>query len=263
MHDIFVNLNFRRFLVMVLKGSPLLVPDLRSLPSWWCASTTKAHLLHDQTHFRTDMVLRGVNWRNREITAFHARTMAGLCCRLRTGRGVPAPSISSIATCEPEIDAPKRMSSNRKNSGSGSTDGIGVIPVAAQVAFRTCFAMERVTVITCMSCPDVATDNQGRVREERVNHCGGCVWHQHHVGFVNAFQYADRGQIQHFYLLQRIRHLPDEGRNRDIMFFAFEGIGEAQIDKLRFDMLVPAASRQNIPADILVLSRIGHGQSSW
>ncbi|CNT87753.1 Uncharacterised protein [Salmonella enterica subsp. enterica] len=88
---------------------------------------------------------------------------------------------------------------------------------------------------------DVATDNQGRVREERVNHCGGCVWHQHHVGFVNAFPAADRGAVKHFAFFKEFG-IYLMSRNRDVLFFAF-GIGEAQIDKLHF---VLVQHRQNV-----------------
>lgn len=88
---------------------------------------------------------------------------------------------------------------------------------------------------------DVTTDNQGGVREERVDNRSGRIGHQHHVGFVNAFPAADRGAVKHFAFFKEFG-IYLMSRNRDVLFFAF-GIGEAQIDKLHF---VLVQHRQNV-----------------
>lgn len=62
-----------------------------------------------------------------------------------------------------------------------------------QVIFGALCNGARVMVIALQGArfKDVAMDNQGGVGEEWVNYCGGCVWHQHYVGFVNAFLAAN------------------------------------------------------------------------
>ena len=42
---------------------------------------------------------------------------------------------------------------------------------------------------------DVATDNQSWFFEERINDRSGCIWHQNHVGFVNAFPATNGGAV--------------------------------------------------------------------
>lgn len=44
-----------------------------------------------------------------------------------------------------------------------------------------------VIVLQGVRFKDVVMDNQGGVGEEWVNYCGGCVWYQYYVGFVNVF----------------------------------------------------------------------------
>lgn len=94
---------------------------------------------------------------------------------------------------------------------------------------------------------DVATDNQGRIGEERVNHCGGCVWHQHHVGFVNAFPAANRGAVKHFAFFEEFSiHLMS--RDSDVLFFTF-GIGGSANQQT--SLRARSASSSTCSADIL------------
>ncbi len=97
--------QFRRLFGHGVKAGRHFVSDLRSLLRGGALTATEAHLLHDGAHFRAADILRGVNWRNREITAFHARTMAFVAAFI-FGKEFGRLQYRPIATCEPEIDAP-------------------------------------------------------------------------------------------------------------------------------------------------------------
>jgi len=112
-----------------------------------------------------------------------------------------------------------------------------------QVLFSAFCDRAWVTVIALQRArfQDIAADDQRRFFVERVNERSGCIWHQNHVGFVNAFPAANGGAVKHFAFFKEFGvHLMS--RDRDVLFFTF-GIGEAQINKLHF-MFVQ--HRQNV-----------------
>ncbi len=113
----------------------------------------------------------------------------------------------------------------------------------AQVLFSAFSDRAWVAVVALQGAwlEDIATDDQGRFFEERVNERSRCVRHQNHVRFVNTFPATNRGAVKHFAFFKEFGiHLMS--RNSDVLFFAFS-IGEAQINKLYF-MFVQ--HRQNV-----------------
>ena len=201
----------------------------------------QTHLLHNGTHFRTD-VLRRVYRRNREVTAFYCRTVTFVATFV-LGGGVPCAFDivdSDVGTGDrrTEADIVKQEELWLWPEQNGVCDA-----GRAQVLFRALGDGTRVAIVTLQGAwlQDVATNNQRRISVERVNDRSGCVRHQNHVGFVDTFPATDRGAVKHFAFFKEFGiHLMS--RNRDVLFFTF-GIGEAQINKLHF-MLIQ--HRQNV-----------------
>ena len=240
MHNVFVNLNFVRFFGHGVKAGRDFVLA-RSRHFVVVSFNNQAHLFHDHTHGGAD-ILRRVYWRNREVTAFHARTVAFVAAFV-FGGGVP---------CAFDI-----VDSNVGTGDGGTkTDVVeqeefwfwpeqhGVSQAGrAQILFSALSNGTRVAVIALQGAwfQDVAADDQRRFFIERVDQRGGCIRHQNHVGFVNTFPAANRGAIKHFAFFEEFG-IYLMRRNSNVLFFTF-GIGEAQIDKLHF-MLVQ--HRQNV-----------------
>ena len=230
-HNIFVDLNFVSFFGHGIEaGSHFVLTSSRYFVVMGFNHQT--HLFHHQTHFRTNILSR-VYRRNREVTAFHCRTVTFVTTFI-LGGGVPCAFDivdSNVGTgdrrSETDVIEQEEFRFWPEQYGVGNASG-------TQVIFSALRDGARVTVIALQGTrfKDVATDNQGRIGEERINHCGGCVWHQHHVGFVNAFPAANRGAVKHFAFFEEFSiHLMS--RDSDVLFFTF-GIGEAQINKLHF-----------------------------
>ncbi|CCK16618.1 Glutamine synthetase (glnA) gene and ORF1 [Cronobacter universalis NCTC 9529] len=240
MHDIFVDLNFVRFLghgveagrhFVLTGGGHFVVVRFND----------QAHLFHGQTHHRTD-VLRRVNRRNREITAFHARTVAFVAAFV-FGGGVPRAfdvvnRDMGAGDGAAEADVVKQEELRFRPEQYGVRDAGG-----AQVFFCALGDGARVAIVALHGArlEDVATNNQGRFFVERVNDSGGGVRHQHHVRFIDAFPATDGRAIEHFTFFEEVGvHLV--GWDGDVLFFTFS-ISEAQIHKLHFMFI---QHRQNV-----------------
>ncbi|VDY46010.1 Uncharacterised protein [Salmonella enterica subsp. arizonae] len=159
------------------------------------------------------------------------------------------------------MDVPKRMSSNRKNSGSGPNRTVSAIPVARQIVFRTLRDGTRVTVITLQSArfQDIATDNQGRVGEERVDNRSRRIRISTISDSLMPFQPPDRGAVKHFAFFKEFG-IYLMSRNRDVLFFAF-GIGEAQ-DR-QTSLRVRSASSKRVQRTYLYSPGLVMRRSSW
>ncbi len=85
---------------------------------------------------------------------------------------------------------------------------------------------------------DVADQDQGRLFGERIEHGGGVIGHQDHVGGFDAFPAGDGGAIEHLAVLEEIV-VRIACRHGDVLLLAL-GVGEAQINQLHiviFDQL--------------------------
>ncbi|CCJ90552.1 Glutamine synthetase (glnA) gene and ORF1 [Cronobacter turicensis 564] len=240
MHDIFVDLNFVRFLghgveagrhFVLTGGGHFVVVRFND----------QAHLFHHQTHGGTQ-ILRGIYRRNREVTAFHARTVAFVAAFVFGGR-VPrafdvVDSDMRAGDGAAEADVVKQEELRFRPEQNGVRDA-----GRAQVLFRALGDGTRVAIVALHGArlEDIATNNQGRFFVERVNDSGGGVRHQHHVRLIDAFPATDGGTIEHFTFFEEVGvHLV--GWDGDVLFFTFS-ISEAQIHKLHFMFI---QHRQNV-----------------
>ncbi len=239
-HDIFVDLNFVRFFGHGVEAGCHFVLTCGCHFVVVCFNH-QAHLFHYQTHGRAD-VLRGVNRRNREVTAFHCRTVTFVTTFV-FGGGVPCAfdivdshvGTGDVGTKANVVEQEELWLWPEQN---GVCDAGG-----AQVLFSAFSDGARVAIVALQRAwlKDIATDNQGRLFEERVNNSGRGVRHQYHVGFVDAFPATNRRTIKHFAFFKEVS-INLMSWDSDMLLFTF-GISEAQIDKLHF-MFVQ--HRQNV-----------------
>lgn len=201
----------------------------------------QAHLFHHQTHGRAQ-ILCGVDRWNREVTAFHCRTVTFVTAFV-FGTGVPcafdvinSDVRTGDGTAEADIVEQEEFWFWSEQHGIGDASG-------AQVLFSAFCDRARVTVIALQRAwfQDIAADDQGGFFVERVNNSGSRVRHQHHVGFVDTFPATNRGAIKHFAFFEEFG-INLMGRDSDVLLFTFS-IGEAQINKLHFMFI---QHRQNV-----------------
>ena len=239
-HNVFVDLNFVRFFGHgVEAGSHFVLTRSRHFVV--VSFNNQAHLFHHQTHGGTNVLCR-VDRRNREVTAFHARTVTFVTAFV-FGGGVPC----TFDVVDSHVGA--------RNRGTEADvieqeefwlwpEQNGVCDAGrTQVLFSAFRDRTWVAVVALQRAwlEDVATDDQGWFFEERINDRSGRVWHQNHVGFVNAFPATNGGAVKHFAFFKEFGvHLMS--RDCDVLFFTF-GVGEAEINKLHF-MFVQ--HRQNV-----------------
>ena len=179
-NHIFVDLNFVRFFGHGVKAGRdfVLASGCHFVVMRFNDQT---HFFHDQTHGRTD-VLRRINRRNREVTAFHARTVTFVTTFV-FGGGVPCAFDiidSDVGTgngCA-EADVVKQEELWLWPEQHGVCDA-----GRTQVLFSAFSDGARVAVVALQGAwfQDVTTNNQGRFFIERVDECSRRIWHQNHV----------------------------------------------------------------------------------
>ena len=179
-NHIFVDLNFVRFFGHgVEAGRDFVLTSSRYFVVM--RFNDQAHFFHDQTHGRTD-VLRRIYRRNREVTAFHARTVTFVTTFV-FGGGVPCAFDiidSHVGTgngCA-ETDVVKQEELWLWPEQNGICDA-----GRTQVLFSAFSDGARVAVVALQRTgfEDIATDDQGRLFIERVDECCRRIWHQNHV----------------------------------------------------------------------------------
>ena len=177
------------------------------------------------------MSWQAVDRRNREIAALDARTVAevaGLVVGVVVGRqfgrveleaGVVGVGLVLDVVEDEELGF--RADEDGVADALGLHVGLGLLGDAARVAVVG-LAGDRIE--------DVAQDDHGRLREERVHVDRVRVGHQHHVGFVDGLPAGDRRAVEHDAIGEHV--FVDLGDvHRHVLQLALR-VGEAQVDEL-------------------------------
>ena len=186
-----------------------------------------ANFFQNVTHSGTD-VLERVDWWYREVTAFSAWTVTHVAIRVNFLR-VPAClrrvdfDEAAAHVCTPaDIVKNEEFRFWTKECSVCKTSGF-------QVGFSAHSDGTWVTLITFHGgrVNDTAGNVDSDVLEERINESSVRIWHEDHVGFINAFPASNGGTIKHLAFSEGV-FFHGVCRNSNVLLFA-AGIRETEI----------------------------------
>ena len=201
----------------------------------------QAHLFHGQTHGGTQILRRVDRW-NREVTAFHRRTVAFVAAVVFCA-GVPGAfdvvdGHVGPADAAAEADVVEQEELRLWPEQHGIRDAGG-----AQEVFGAFGDGARVAIVALHGArlENVAANDQRRFFEERIQNRRAGVRHQHHVRFVDALPTTDRGAVKHFTFFEEVG-VYLVSRDSHVLFLTL-GVSETQVYEFHF-MLIQ--HRQNV-----------------
>jgi len=190
----------------------------------------EAHLFEGQHHGGADVVQR-VDRRHREVAALHTRPMA-FVAGVEAATGAPVRLFGvDFHEAAGQAGVPTHIIENEKfrlrpeERGVGDAGGFEVSLGAARHRARVALI-----ALHGVRFQHVAGDVQRHLVGERIEHGGGRVRHEHHVGLVDAFPAGDRRAVEHHAAFEKFVVHVRRG-DGDVLLLA-PGIGEPQIEEL-------------------------------
>ncbi len=196
------------------------------------------HLFHAQTHGRANILLRIHRW-HREIAALESGAMAEVAA-LVNPFGVPAGfgGIDLIETAA-DVRAPANVVEDEEFVFRPEERRVADTR-RFQVSLGTTGQRTRVALITLhgVGLDHIASQDQGRLFEERIDAGGHRIGHQNHVRFLDALPTGDGRTVEHFAVLEHIFIHGADGHG-DMLLLA-TGVRESiihELDALFLDQL--------------------------
>jgi hypothetical protein len=169
---------------------------------------------------RGAQVLEPVHGRHREIAALDARAVSHVAAlvagarvpRALHGIDVIAAAIDLVGPAHAVEDEEFVLGSEQAavRDAGGLQIGLGAFSERARVA---------VVALHRRRFDDVAAQKQRGLLEERIDHRGGGIRHQDHVGLIDALPSGDRRAVKHLAVDEEIL-IDHARRDRDVLFLA-------------------------------------------